>query len=204
MGDAPNSQHLVRFGSFELDRVTGELRKSGVRIKLDPGWWFARVSEVYIHYQIDRDYAKAITKIKSLVENQPDRFDVHLKLGDVYLGAGMYPEALAAFEKARGISDNNLALASLRRAYAAAGKTREAREILDELLLRSEERRVSSVHFATIYVGLGEPDRALDALEKAYDERAAGLISLKVRQEWDPVRTHPRFQALLKKMNFPE
>ena len=55
-----------------------------------------------------------------------------------------------------------------------------------------------------VYVGLGDKDSAVDSLEKAYNERAPGLTYLKWQPLWDPLRSHPRFQALLKKMNFPE
>ena len=80
----------------------------------------------------------------------------------------------------------------------------EAREILDGLLERSQQRPVSSDHFARVYVGLGDKDRAVDSLEKAYNDRAPGLTYLQWAPFWDPLRSHPRFQALLKKMNFPE
>ena len=51
-----------------------------------------------------------------------------------------------------------------------------------------------------VYVGLGENDKAFDLLEKAYQERSACVAFLKVFQEWDPLRSDPRFIELLKKV----
>ena len=146
-----------------------------------------------------------ISDLQSLLETELAAFHlVHVRLGDAYLSKGLHDEALAALHKTREMSDDNLTLAALGRAYAMTGRPREAHEILDELLERSEQRPVSSDHFARIYAGLGDKDSAVDSLEKAYDERAPGLTHLKFLRVWDPLRSHPRFQALLKKMNFPE
>jgi hypothetical protein len=50
---------------------------------------------------------------------------------------------------------------------------------------------------------LGDMDRALKLLEAAFEEHDAELIYLKVDEEFDSVRSDPRFQALLHRMNFP-
>ncbi len=62
---------------------------------------------------------------------------------------------------------------------------------------------VSPVFMAVAYVGLNQKDEALTWLERAYDEDDEMLPFLKVSPGWDPLRSEPRFQALLRRMNFP-
>jgi hypothetical protein len=53
---------------------------------------------------------------------------------------------------------------------------------------------------AIIYLGLGDKERALDGLEKAYEARSVWLVYLKEDKVYDPLRSEPRFIALLKKV----
>ncbi|MCH7766719.1 MAG: hypothetical protein IH916_09195, partial [Acidobacteria bacterium] len=65
-------------------------------------------------------------------------------------------------------------------------------------------RHVPSIYPAGIYAGLGQNDRALEWLERAYEERSEVLILLKLEPIFDPPRSDPRFQSLLRRLNFPE
>ena len=56
---------------------------------------------------------------------------------------------------------------------------------------------------AYVYTGLGEMDQAVEWLEKAYEERSYSLAFLKANPMWDALRSHPRFQDLLRRLNFP-
>jgi len=62
---------------------------------------------------------------------------------------------------------------------------------------------VSAVNFATVYVGLGDREKALNWLEKGLEERAIEMLFLKTDARFDPLRSEPRFQRLLERMNFP-
>ena len=77
----------------------------------------------------------------------------------------------------------------------------EARAILAQLVARAADRYVPPYHLAYIYVGLGEFDTALDLLEQAFEERSGAISGIKGSFLFVPLRTHPRFIALLKKMN---
>ena len=72
---------------------------------------------------------------------------------------------------------------------------------LEEL---SARRYVSPYHFAYVHTGLGEHDRAMDWLERAYEERAGAIFGVKGSFLFTPLRSHPRFQALLRKMNLAD
>lgn len=56
---------------------------------------------------------------------------------------------------------------------------------------------------ARFYLFAGEHDRALDWLERGYEARDPNLPSIGDSPEVDPLRSHPRFQALLQRMKLP-
>ena len=86
-------------------------------------------------------------------------------------------------------------------AYALAGRIGEARKLLEELQDLAQKAYVPPWSFAVIYFGLGEIDRGFDWLEKAVDERDALILHFHVDPTYDPLRSHPRYPALLRKMN---
>ena len=82
------------------------------------------------------------------------------------------------------------------------GEVYKARDL--KLGRMSEQRYVSPAFLSFAQIGLGDTGSALDCLERAYEERASMLISLPWWPGWDPLRSDPRFQDLLRRMNFPE
>jgi tetratricopeptide (TPR) repeat protein len=123
-------------------------------------------------------------------------------LGWVYLMKGMPDEGITALRQALSLSpESTMYLSQLGQAYALVGRTEEARQVqrrLDEL---SKQRYVSPYHMAYVYTGLGEHERAMDWLERAYEERAGGVFGVKGSFLFTSLRGHPRFKALLEKMN---
>ncbi len=55
-----------------------------------------------------------------------------------------------------------------------------------------------------IYCRLGDKERAFEFLEQGYQERMRGLVYLQVEPQYDPIRSDPRFQDMLARMNFPK
>ena len=81
------------------------------------------------------------------------------------------------------------------------GQVAEARTIGQRLEDLSQSRYVSPVHMAYVHTGLGELDTAIGLLERAFDERAGGTYGIWGSFLFAPLRGHPRFTALLKRMN---
>jgi serine/threonine-protein kinase len=134
-------------------------------------------------------------------------FDPHYDRGQATLGWALFlngrrDEGIVALQRAAAMSGSGSTwLSQLGQAYGMAGRMEEARGILAQLLANASERYVPPYHLAYIYVGLGEYDTAMNMLEQAFDERSGAISGIKWSFLFVPLRTHPRFIALLEKMN---
>jgi tetratricopeptide (TPR) repeat protein len=123
-------------------------------------------------------------------------------LGWAYLKQGKADEGLAELERAVSVAPRNTQwLGQLGQAYALVGRTDQAREVLQQLEDRARRTYVSPYHFAFVCTGLGDHERAIDLLERAFAERAGAVYGIKGSFLFASLRSHPRFTALLEKMN---
>jgi TolB-like protein/DNA-binding winged helix-turn-helix (wHTH) protein len=126
-------------------------------------------------------------------------------LGCAYREKKMYPEAIAAFERSLNRSGRHEGpLTSLAGVYGLAGQRGEALKLIDELKARARLQNVPSSVLVDAYIGLGEKDRALGWVERAYEERVPELVYMKAYPGWYALHSEPRFQALVRRMNFPQ
>jgi len=147
-------------------------------------------------------YPEALEAALRCVEYEPDFARGRSTLGWAYMKSGMPDQGVAELERAAALAPENVMYrAQLGQAYAMAGKTADAREMLRQLEQLSEKRFVSPYHMAYVYTGLGEADRAMDLLEQAFEERAGSVYGIKGSFLFTTLHSHPRFQALLRKMN---
>jgi serine/threonine protein kinase/Tfp pilus assembly protein PilF len=150
-------------------------------------------------------YDEALRRVTRIVEVEPHLALGHLTLGWTYLLKGMPDQGLEAMQKAVALSpDNALYLAQLGQAFGMVGRTDEARGVLERLEQLSRRRYVSPYHLAYVYTGLGDHERALQWLERAYEERAGGVWGVKGSFLFRSLRPHPGFKALLRKMNLED
>jgi len=152
-----------------------------------------------------RQYEVALQQLQRVLELDP-KFPVpYWGIGMCYEQLRKYPEAVAQFQKGIELSGRGAnGIASLAHAYGLAGQRAEAEKILVELTDRSKTVFVSSYQFAVIYLGLGQNERAIAALEEAYRERSTLLGYLKMDPRFDPIRSDPRFHSLLSRIHLPE
>ena len=132
---------------------------------------------------------------------EPTFFVAYRGIGYAAAAAGRYQEAVAALQQGRTHTHGDLMLEGfLGCAYALAGQREEALEIVDQLEQRRGEGH--SAPLACVYAGLGEHDQAIEWLERAREKRDGALTYLAVLSCFDPLRSDPRFQDLLRRMNF--
>lgn len=117
-----------------------------------------------------------------------------------YENKGMHDLSLSTYYKEKAFAgDGRVMKARLTHALAAAGKQGEARRMLNELLAGSKKEPISAYEVALIHALLGDRDQAFEWLNKAYDERAIGITFVRVDPDLDPLRSDPRFAALLER-----
>jgi serine/threonine-protein kinase len=147
-------------------------------------------------------YKEALEAALRCIEFEPEYARGHSTLGWAYIKNGMPEEGLAELRQSVALApENTLYRAQLGQAYAMTGKTANAREVLRQLEQLSQERYVSPYHMAYVYAGLGEADRAMDFLERAYEERAGSVYGIKGSFLFTTLHSHPRFVNLLERMN---
>jgi serine/threonine-protein kinase len=155
-----------------------------------------------VHY-VARRYDAAIIEAQRAIQIDPTFTFAYVRLGQAYTEKRMYEQAVAAMEKGLQLSGGFEGRGMLGRAYALWGRPGEARRVLDELLSGNPKRFAGPVQMALIYNALGQKDEALRWLEEAYRVHDGNMVLLKVFPAWDSLRSDPRFQDLLRRMNFP-
>jgi tetratricopeptide (TPR) repeat protein len=140
-------------------------------------------------------------QIKRAQEIDPNSAAAQFMLGEVLRREGDPDRALAAFDQAEALSKKN-PIPWVGYGYGVLGQKSKAEAILAALGKESTKRYVSPQAFAIVYMGLGNKEKALAYLEKAYDDRS--FISPGMGDErWDILRSEPRFQGILRRMGLP-
>ncbi len=151
------------------------------------------------------DYEAAERRsLEALKRGAPDQL-ARLVLGWSYSLRGMHDKAIPEFQKAVvGWQNAVYPTAALGHAYAVAGNVAAVRAVLDKLLARAKKEYVSPYEIAVIFAGLGEKDRAFEWLDKAYEDRSTMLVYFRMDPRIWGLRPDPRFESLLRRMNFPQ
>ena len=148
----------------------------------------------------DRQFDRAATCLRQILENDPaDPITLYV-LGYVYLQQGMSDEAAGIFLDLYA-KDKHLAAAPLAYVYGRAGRTSEAMMILTEAEEMSRRNYLPPLELAIIYMGLDKKDEAFILLERAYQEKFASLIYLPVDPLFDSLRSDARFDSLIQRLN---
>jgi serine/threonine-protein kinase len=147
-------------------------------------------------------YEEALREATRAVDFDPRSPRGHSTLGWAHLKLGHQEEGLAELDRAVALDpENTLFLGQRGQALAEAGRTADARAVLQRLEQMAKERVVSPYHIAYIHVGLGDHEAALTLLERAFAERSGGIYAIKGSFLFTALHPHPRFIALLRKMN---
>jgi TolB-like protein/tetratricopeptide (TPR) repeat protein len=182
-----------------LGRLDEAIAKDKKAIELDPLNSFFQSALAYFLYHARR-YDDAIVQIKKTLELDPaSTLGRHL-LGCCLLWKGDTPGAIAEFQRSKIVVTGAWYQGLLGYAYAISGDLPKAEQMLRELEEMAKRQYVSSTAFAMIYLGLGEKEKALDWLDKSYQDQESACWYLTVDPIYDSVRNEPRFQALVQKV----
>ena len=150
-----------------------------------------------------RYYDRLFEVCQKMLELDPNSLPAHSSLNLAYEQKQMFAEAAAQQEKTLTLIGADKLAETFRLDYSRSGYQAASRGLLDEFIKRSDQSFVSPYAIAAGYSFVGEEDLGFQWLEKAYRKRSPGLISIRVDPRLDPLRSDPRFQDLLRRMNFP-
>ncbi len=150
-----------------------------------------------------RCYDEAILQLRKTLSREPNYAAAHLGLWGAFCQKQMYEEALAEAQKFHALVGYSEVAEALSQGYGQSDYKGAMRRAAEALATRSQQTHVPSIRIARLYAHSGEKERALDWLDKAYEERDPPLSRLSVVWDWDSLRDDQRFQNLLRRMNFP-
>lgn len=185
-----------------MGRLEEELEEARRVVELDPLSARYNANLGYL-YDVTGHHDLAIAQHRSAMDLDPSMYMPHVLLALAYGHMGRFEEATAEAQKACDLSRRNArALGILAWASGRAGRQPEARALLKELGVQRRSGYVPPPALATAFQGLGEADNALEWLDKGIEERDLMIVcTLKVEPMHASVRSHQRYEVLLRKMN---
>ncbi len=195
------AHHWISSGPLSaLARFDRAIAEGGRAVELDPLSLVDNVDLGWVYFAARR-YDEAIAQMRKTIEIDSRFYLAHYYLGEALQLKGQLADAIAEYRKAVELDDDPFALALLGQAYARAGQRDEAQKILARLTEEAKSRYVSAYGVALMFIGLGDKEQAMDALERAFREGAGNdIISIKVDPILDDLRGQPRFEALAQKI----
>jgi len=152
-------------------------------------------------YYFGREYGRAVEECEKAEQLDPEYFMLHFIAGRAHMRLNQYAKAIAHLKKARtGTGEFPLMDAALGLAYAVSGKKGLTLKLAEQFKAAAKKRYIPPTYFGMLFAGLGDKDKALEWLEKAFQERADGLTWLNVEPMMDELRNDPRFQELIRRI----
>jgi TolB-like protein/DNA-binding winged helix-turn-helix (wHTH) protein len=148
-------------------------------------------------------YELAENEFRKIIELDPESGAAYLQAGILFERQGREPDALAASVNLERLRFGSAHLEALRDAAQKGGVRGYWGKQIELLREQAQLRRIPPMDFAMAYIRMGDKDRAMEMLEEAYRQRAPRLIWLSADAIWDPLRSDPRFRALLRRMRLP-
>src|ERR1041385_8780568 len=151
-------------------------------------------------YYFGREYQRAVDECEKAEQLDPEYFMLHFIAGRAYMRLNEHAKAIAHLKTAIGTGEMPLMEAALGLAYAVSGKKGLTQKLAEQFKAAAKKRYIPPTYFGMLFAGLGDRDKALEWLEKAFQERADGLTWLNVEPMLDEVRNDPRFQDLIRRI----
>ena len=184
-------------------RLDEALIEAHTGMELDSGSVSMRRGLGYVYFYARR-FDQAKYHLERAIAMNPEAEESYRVMGLILAYAGDHDEAERVLREGLELAGTGTyTQVTLALALARAGRRDLAEETLELLKAKAEHDYVSPVEVATLYVALGDADRAIDWAERAYDQRRGWMAYLNVHPILDPLRGEPRFRALVRKMGLP-
>ncbi|HUG24315.1 winged helix-turn-helix domain-containing protein [Piscinibacter sp.] len=195
---------MARFGLASLllnqDQVDEGLVQLRTARELDPLSPVLNTLEAAYLLEAGR-VPQARARLDRALDIAPRFWLAHSVRGLLHLAAGDNAAGISQLRRAVELADGNSRPTALLATYLARlGHDAEARALLGQLESRSRQRYVPPSSLAAVHTALGDTAAALAALERAFDTRDTRLTFLKDDPRLAPLRSEPRFGALLRKL----
>ena len=152
-----------------------------------------------------RRYDEAIRQYQATIECHPHFAGALYDLGLTYLVQGKHVESMQVFETLREMSGNRKQrLMEQAWAHALMADKEKALQRLTELTNSVEFDKIPCVPLSFMCVALGNSDRAFELLEEAHVRKDSSLVYLLCEPGFDPIRSDPRFESVVQRMNLAE
>jgi serine/threonine protein kinase/Tfp pilus assembly protein PilF len=199
----PTANHYHAEYLMTIGRHADAIEKMKKSQELDPLSLIISVAIGWALYMARR-YDDAIEQLRRTLELEPNYPMTHWILGLTLRKMGQHDRAIAAGEQAVKLSGGSPTMrAALAQTLATAGAGSEATQILDDLIALAKQKYIASYFLAGVCAGLSDQDRAIEYLEKSYEEHSHWLIYLHLDPSMDALRPHPRFRDLLRRIGLP-
>ncbi len=146
-----------------------------------------------------REYERSIEALRETLERDPSFVTAQTFLARAYTAKGMHKEAVEVAQRLARTDRESRGMGTLARAYASAGRREDALRILEE----ARGSAIDLLRVAYVYAALGDADAAFEWLERAYEERDFLLSFFLTNPVFARLHSDPRFQDLLRRMNYP-
>ena len=179
------------------------MRQIGLALELDPLSLVINTHKGWVLY-FARKYEHAVEQLLSTIEMDESFAAAHYFLGLVYLQTRQYEDAAARFQKAAAMSNNHPAtITGTARTLALSGRRDDALKVLGEVEQLGSRRYVAPYYIAVSYHALGDKERTIQWLNRAYEERSPYISNLRRDPELEAIRSYPAFVKLLRRSESP-
>ena len=200
----PNYAPARTWYAFQLameGRFTEASREAQAAVLLDPFSIITRFCRVWCLYHA-RQFEAALELCREYLTADPEHLMLVYMASFMLSAQGQHEEAIANAERCvASVGKASRTLGRLATAYAEGGRLEQAEAILKEMDEIAGRRFISPYHLALVHCALGRTEAALEMLERAVEVKDAWVLYAAVDPELDSLHGHPRFDALLRKLN---
>ena len=186
-----------------MGRWDESIREASRAVELDP---FAAhsIQTLASMYYFARQYDQALLHARKCTEMFPENSACYFWLTRILQAKGMYDQEVPALQKVLTLNgEKEKDVVAPEQLYEAGGIRDVWRWEIERVKAKAARDEFARAELASLYALLGERDQALGWLQKAYAGHDDVMYSIKTDPNFDSLRSDPRFQGILRRMNFP-